>query len=141
MKLFVSFPGYKKENIEGYEEIDIQNISQIDDASCEHIQLNECLDYVRFDERQKLLQEVIKKLRYGGNIEIQGVDLLSLSNNLKNGRMTTKDINKIYLNGRKSNDTLRSTVGDVQSSGITIEMTKIDDPLYYIKGKRPDVTK
>ena len=138
MKLFVSFPGYSKENIENFQEIEFKDLSQIDDASCECINLNECLDYVQFNERPHLLELAIKKLRYGGKIELQGVDLLSLSNNISNGDMTISDINKIYLSGRKSNDTLRRAETAVRSLGIQIEITKIDDPIYSIKGKRPE---
>ena len=53
--------------------VTIENLPSIDDGSCPEIILSDTLDFVY--NREEVLQEVVKKLKYGGTIVINGVDI------------------------------------------------------------------
>ena len=65
MKIALYLHGIVDGSEDGYQYVDLAQVMDIDDGSCEEILLETCLDYV--SQRKDFLSEIVKNLRYGGN--------------------------------------------------------------------------
>lgn len=117
--------------------INTENINQIgsyEEGSFSEIELGDTLDFVKFEERQKLLGFVLSKLQYGGIIDIRGLDIRLLAHHVLYERNTIEDIN-VILQRNSFSDT--NTICDIlKKAGLSIEYKGIGLCRYNIKAKK-----
>ena len=90
MKIALYLPGIVDGSEDGYQYVDLAQVIDIDNGSCEEILLDNCLDYV--SQRKDFLSEIVKKLRYGGKIIVSGLDLHQVGRQITNGFITTDNV-------------------------------------------------
>lgn len=115
-------------------EIIPSDIKDIIDGSIDQITLGMTLDHV--ENRNNLLSDVIQKLRYGGTLELTGVDIYDVARGLYICDLTLDDANDILYNGRQSCDTLQNIVHTLEELQLQINLKRIHKYVYYIKATR-----
>ena len=112
----------------------LSHITTVDNASCDDIELNNCLDYAL--ERGEILPVVISKLRYGGVIKISGVDLTTVMEDGSRCIIGLAQIQQLLYAGRMSCDTYENTIAKLKNAQLTILHEVLDDQHYFITAAR-----
>lgn len=117
-------------------QISINQLDEITNASIDDIRLGNTLDYV--SNRNDALRDVLSKLRYGGSIEILGVDIYDVGRGLAFCGLDLQEANKLLYEGKQSVDTLQNVTATLQSLELEILIKRIHKYVYFIKAKRPE---
>ena len=130
MKIALYLPGIVDGSEDGYQYVDLAQVIDIDNGSCEEILLDNCLDYV--SQRKDFLSEIVKKLRYGGKIIVSGLDLHQVGRQITNGFITTDNVVSVMYNKRQSASTIDEMTGLLQSASLNILSKQISDINYTL---------
>lgn len=117
--------------------INTENINQItsyEEGSFSEIDFGETLDFVKFQERQKLLSFVLSKLQFGGIINIQGLDIKLLAHYVLYETNNLQDINVLLERGSYSD--INTICTELKQAGLSIEYKNIGSCRYTIKAKK-----
>jgi len=115
----------------------IENISSIErheEGSLEHILLNDTLDSIRFEEREKLLDFVLSKLQFRGIIEITGVDVYLIANHILSQSLDIKTINDIL--SKQSYGDINTLCDKLKKDGLKIEYKTCTSYTYKVIAKK-----
>ncbi len=116
--------------------IHYSQLDMVSDASCDHISVGVCLDYLPVQYRIQVLQKILSKLRYEGIIEVEGTDIIEVSRLIYYGGLVSEDMCSTLYNGKQSIDSINNFVNLLEQLGLYIITKQIDGLSYYIKAKR-----
>ena len=114
--------------------VHLTHIQSVDNASCVELEVNNCLDYAL--ERDEILQVIINKLRYGGILKINGIDLDEIMYNAVAGNINISQLQQLLYSGKMSADTYENTIQKLQQAQLTITNETLNDNQYFITAKR-----
>ena len=134
MKIALYLPGIVDGSEDGYQYVDLAQVMDIDDGSCEEILLETCLDYV--SQRKDFLSEIVKKLRYGGKIIVSGIDLHQVGREITNGLITTSNAASGLYNKRQSSSTIDEMQALLELGSLTIISKQLSDISYTLIAQR-----
>lgn len=130
MRISLFIDGLNKAHLDGvYTPKSTVELAEVIDASCEEIHAQDCLDFMKDDD--KLLQ-ILKKIRYNGEVTFTGVDLLEVSRQIFTGQLTIQQANAfLYGNGRLSSTDLNTFVGVLGNYGFKVTLKRHITPQQY----------
>ena len=134
MKIALYLPGIVDGSEDGYQYVDLAQVMDIDDGSCEEILLENCLDYV--SQRKDFLSEIVKKLRYGGKIIVSGIDLHQVGRQITNGFITTSNAASVLYNKCQSSSTIDEMQALLELGSLTIISKQLSDISYTLIAQR-----
>ena len=135
MKIAIYLPGIFEAETDGYEQVDLSEIGNLDDAAYEEIFVDSCLDFIQ--QRDDFTQELVKKIRYGGQIIISGSDVYEISRAMMSKNLRLEEANSIMYNGRYSISSVLDMVSKLQQLGLTILHKRVNNFKYTIIAERP----
>lgn len=137
MKLNIVMPNVPAGNAPDYETFEVTNLNKLPDASCTGLYTSS-LDSM--PDRYAVLTEMIKKLRYGASLVIEGVDVLDVARNLHIGALPIEEANTLLYNKGTSVscDTIFNLIDFCQSLGLNIKHKRIINNRYSIEAVRPN---
>lgn len=122
---------------DSFDAVPLTNLGEIEDASCDLIHLNDCMDYVNLSVRDQLLLTAIKKLRKNGELLISGTDTIELVSQYYNHSISIQQLNASIYDGRLSIDSLFNLQKKLKKiTSLSIVNAKLDGVYYSIKCKR-----
>ena len=134
MKIALYLPGIVDGSEDGYQYVDLAQVIDIDDGSCEEILLENCLDYV--SQRKDFLSEIVKKVRYGGKIIVSGIDLHQVGRQIRNGFITTSNAASVLYDKRQSSSTIDEMQSLLELGSLTIISKQLSDINYTLIAQR-----
>lgn len=117
----------------------------VDDGEAEEIRAIDILDYFPLKECDKLLQHWVSKLKHGGRLIIQVVDLMLVAKGIIREHILPYDAN-LFLHGeqrnpsdfRLSNYTINQLVNILEKAfGLTIIRKRLENYRAIIEAERP----
>ena len=134
MKIALYLPGIVDGSEDGYQYVDLAQVMDIDDGSCEEILLENCLDYV--SQRKDFLSEIVKKVRYRGKIIVSGIDLHQVGRQITNGFITTSNAASVLYDKRQSSSTIDEMQALLELGSLTIISKQLSDISYTLIAQR-----
>jgi hypothetical protein len=115
-------------------------LDKIIDGSLPSVNIEDSLDMVSYKDREATLQNIIKKIMYGGFIELTGVDLEEVSRAINQGYISEDEGNSLlYGNSNSlSVSSLDSVCGLISKYGFKVFQQRRNKYRYYIKAKRSE---
>lgn len=135
MKTYIVRDWEKEKVPSGANKVSLKDCNNIDPSSCTDLFVGDCLDFV--DERQKLFEIILSKIRYGGQITITGLDLVDVGRGLFLGQITPVEANNILYKGRVSGDTMRGIIEALQHYKFEIVQQRCHNLYYTVTAVRP----
>ena len=135
MKIAIYLPGIFEVETDGYEQVDLSEIGSLDDAAYEEIFVDSCLDFIQ--QRDDFTQELVKKIRYGGQLVISGSDIYEISRAVINRNLRLEEINPVVYDGRYSVSSIFDMVRKIQELGLKPVHKRANDFNYTIIAERP----
>ncbi len=136
MKIYITLKP-SDQHVGDCKNVDFNELSKIPDASCKYIHANDCCDFIL--ERPTFIKQLVKKLKYGGQIIIEGTDVVNVSFGISRGNLTAEEIQALLYNGRLYCDTMLNTKEYLMNFGLTILLNRITQYKYSITAERPNV--
>ena len=125
--------------ISGFEYINLESIDSILEQSAESIYINDLLDYIHSDSVYQILTKLKSKLKDGGKLYIQGIDIKSASISLLYGQISMSIFKSmVYGLGKRSTYTtsdIKEILQDIDGLKI-ISVQYINASQYYIECSR-----
>ena len=135
MKIAIYLPGIFETETDGYEQVDLSEIGSLDDAAYEEIFVDSCLDFIQ--QRDDFIKELVKKIRYAGQIIISGSDIYEISRAMMSKNLSLEEANSIMYDGRYSISNVSDMVTKLQQLGLTIRHKRVNNFKYTIIAERP----
>lgn len=118
-------------------QVHVSQLHEQIDAGFDEVKMNDTADFVL--DRHTLLKEAVGKVRYGGSIEIHGVDLLSLSCDVNRGITSCDAFNAaVFQQERVSLSSVIDVARFVRECGLFILDKRINNNRYFVRAIRPD---
>ena len=115
--------------------VGLNELDTISDSSCEYLEC-EVLDYLGYDDRSKFLHTAIQKLRIGCELFIRCLEFGAVYRSLTNNTIGLEHFNQlIYGNGKRSIDTLKNLITQVQGP-VNITSAGYNKETYWLRGIR-----
>ena len=112
-------------------------LAKMFDGSLQSINIESTLDCVPYKDRINTLNDVWRKVRYGGTIELTGTDLDDLTRHIHQRYISTEEANQfLYSQDIQTCSPMSETRAMIQSCGFTIINARCNKYQYYIKAKR-----
>lgn len=137
MKLYIAHKSSNEIRHNDELPISLNDMGQIENGSCLKIRANNILDYVAWKDRQDLLKMLVSKLRFNGELSLNGIDLFSISHYIDTGQLSIEEMNLSLLNGRLSTDCMFMVEKSIKDLGMEIIQSKLDGFVFHILSKRP----
>lgn len=118
-------------------EVHITKITDLVDGSVDELIVNDAIDYI--SNRIDGLRMLVDKLRYGGTIEVRGVDILEIARGLYTCQMNIAQANSLIHDNRQSCDSIIGVVGFLQNFGLEIISKQVGNFSYFVQAKRKKV--
>lgn len=115
--------------------IDVEKLTTITDASCFLINVSNCHDLVNLCYGE-FLPLVISKLKYGGKIIIQGIDLFIVSDAIFTGTMQIEDAQNLLFENKTRCGSGNQIAQILQNLGLKVISHKTTNYLYSITAER-----
>ena len=135
MKIAIYLPGVFETKTDGYEQVDLSEIGSLDDAAYEEIFVDSCLDFI--EQRDDFIKELVKKIRYEGQIVISGSDMYEISRAMMSKALSLEEANSIIYGSRYSISSVLDMVAKLQQLGLTVLHKRVNDFKYTIIAERP----
>lgn len=124
-------------------EVKIEDIDKVEDASCKVVRLGRVLDRCSLTRRFAVIEALVKKLRYGGYIKMEGLDYFVLSKSVVLGTCDIVKYNEL-VDGCKSFATMQTTIDILESLGLNVDSVNYlslntdiyECPFYAIEARR-----
>lgn len=136
MKLFLTHPESNRSKMNDETPTNLDSLNELTDAVCDSIEVNNILDFIFTKDRNNMLGIIASKLKYNGQISINGNDIHCIATFLENSLMTLDQVNNTLLNGKLSVDSTSSMVTKLETLGLEIVSVSIDGTEYNIIAKR-----
>ena len=135
MKISLYLPGVFEPQEDGYSQVDLSNVGDLDDAAYEEVLVGDSLDFI--DDRDSFVDEIVKKLRYGGKIIMSGVDIFEVSRGIISKQVKNSDINQILYLRRCSVSNIFDMANKLSSLGLRIIKKRTNNYRYTLIAERP----
>ena len=135
MKIALYLPEVFEPQEDGYNQVDISSIGELDDAAYEEILVSDNLDFV--DDRDAFTDEIVKKIRYGGKVVVSGVDIFEVARGIIARNIQAQDINQILYLRRCSVSNVFDICKKLSSLGLKIINKRINNYRYTVIAERP----
>jgi hypothetical protein len=135
MKISLYLPGVFEPQEDGYSQVDLSDVGDLDDAAYEEVLVGDSLDFI--DDRDSFVDEIVKKLRYGGKIIMSGVDIFEVSRGIISKQVKNSDINQILYLRRCSVSNIFDMADKLSSLGLRIIKKRTDNYRYTLIAERP----
>jgi len=140
MKIAIIHPYLKEPIIESdRESINLNELNNFADSSCDSIYLTDALDFVPINDRSNALDLVVSKLRYGGSLVVRGLDLTDVSRMIYLKELDINSAMSILYNNRQSAESLPTIKERLKLMGLHVISCYQENLYYQIEVKRPDV--
>ena len=116
-------------------EVHVNDLDKIANGSVDNIRLGTTLDF--YEKRTELLETVVSKLRYGGELELLGSDIYDVARGLCFCELDLDAADALLYRGRQSVDTLQNVVYLLEQLGLEVKIKRIHKYVYFIKCVRP----
>jgi len=123
-----------------------QNLSEVlqntPDGSAPNLNIHDTLDLVGPHQRQQVLEQFCRKVKYNGYLDIEGVDVMDVCRAYYQGYLTTDEFNKyLYNDGTKANytgsvSTVEEMCEQLQKFNFQIIHKRRNKYVYYIRALR-----
>jgi hypothetical protein len=114
--------------------MNIETVLKHPDGSVKALDINNLLDSVA--ERSELLQQIAKKIRYEGTLELIGVDLDEVVRAYQQGYIELPEVNEKLYAGRQSASTAEKMISELRSLNFQVINVRSNHHTYYIRAKR-----
>lgn len=111
------------------------DLSSISDNECELILAGDILDMYQTEALGEVIQQLVKKLRIGGEIVLGGTECRVFAKSVVNGLITENQASQIIAN-KKSLVSIETLKEAVKSLGLNVIHTSIDGVHCEVKAKR-----
>ena len=135
MKIALYLPEVFEPQEDGYNQVDISSIGELDDAASEELLVSDNLDFV--DDRDAFTDEIVKKIRYGGKVVFSGVDIFEVARGIIARNIQAQDINQILYLRRCSVSNVFDICKKLSSLGLKIINKRINNYRYTVIAERP----
>jgi hypothetical protein len=139
MKTIIFIPNITIVNDIG-NQVSIQDVNTITDGSCRELILYDCIDYIDHRQKINLLNLLLSKVRYGGELIIEGTDLVEVSRSLIIGQINLDDTRKLLYKANNLS-TCEEMSSLLESRGFSIIHRRVNNYVYTIRAKRPEAAK
>jgi len=112
----------------------LQELAKIPDSTCVLINLADCLEFVT--NPQEVLAAACKKLRYGGNIIVEGTDTTEICKRLLSGIASHDVATELLWSGRQTCFDMNDMEQNVTSFGLAIIHSRLAQYKYLIRAER-----
>jgi len=136
MKIFLAHPESNRSKMNDETPTNLDSLNEMSDAVCDSIEVNNILDFIFTRDRNNMLNVIASKLKYNGQLSINGNDIHIVSSFLDQSLMTLDQVNNSILNGKLSIDSTSSMITKLESLGLEIVRVSIDGTEYSIEAKR-----
>ena len=137
MKIVVTHPNITSTIDNDYMCVPIQDLNKTPDSSCKSVNLADCMDYVLYEERDKLLEMAMSKIKHEGTLLISGTDVYAIGRGINNGIVSLLQINTSLYKGRLSINSLSFYVDKINNSPhFELINAKLDKLYYSLVAKR-----
>ena len=100
--------------------ININQLDSIPNSTCTLIHIGNCYDFI--PNNKEVLTKAISKLRYGGQLVIEGTDLIEVSYGISRDMIQTQDVQGLLFAGRHTCSTIHEMTARLRQCGLTILM-------------------
>tara|TARA_R110002051_G_scaffold29094_1_gene68227 strand:+ start:2995 stop:3423 length:429 start_codon:yes stop_codon:yes gene_type:complete len=135
MKIAIYLPGIFEAKVGDHEQVDLSEVGNLDDAAYKEIFVDSCLDFI--EQRDDFIKELVKKIRYEGQIIISGSDIYEISRAMMSKSLSLEEANSIIYGGRYSISSVLDMVAKLQELGLTVLHKRVNDFKYTIIAERP----
>lgn len=90
----------EKDLVAGYQNITLSQVDGIVNGSIDEI-LFKGLDYIPYDQRTQIISAILSKIKHGGEIIFEILDIIAISKEIYLGSMTSKAISSL-IDGKRS---------------------------------------
>ena len=111
------------------------DLSNVCDNECEEILANNILDMYTLEQVGQVVQQLVTKLRIGGEIAIGGTECRVFAKSIVNGIISESQASDI-ISQKKSMTNISIVKKALQQLGLSILSTSIEGISYEIKAKR-----
>ena len=135
MKIQLTLP--QQQQVQQFEDCQLCSLESLDslpNAACTFLYVNNCCDFV--PNRQEIFHKIVSKLRYGGEILIEGTDLIEVGYGLSRGLIQTQDVQPLLFGGRYSCSTIDEVQDSLQQLNLQIVNKRLMQYKYSIRAKR-----
>lgn len=136
MKTIIFIPNITQVNDIG-NQVSVQELQNIPNGSCEELLVYDCVDYIDAKQKGEFLNLLISKIRYGGQIILEGVDLEEISRSLMQGQLTCAEARNFLYRGNNI-FSASEVISFLESKKLQIEHKRINNYVYTIRAKRPN---
>lgn len=116
-----------------YQPVEIHQIQFIESGSVDDLFCN-CLEY--FSNPEQLLIDIVKKIKYGGILTIEGIEIYDVVRDILVGIIQPVDINSWLYNGRQSTVSSIQICGFFKQAGFTVLNKDVDNKHYLVRAQR-----
>lgn len=113
-------------------------IKNTPEGSVGNLYIADTLDSVEYSHRQELITLLSAKVRYGGYLELTGIDLLDLARAVNQGYLGSSEVNNLLFNNHRSASHLDEMVEIISKLGFVVINQRRNKYTYYIKAQRPE---
>lgn len=111
--------------------IKIDDIQNYDDESFENILIQDLLDYFTYDNIQKQLDTIVSKLKTGGSIIVQSIDLKHIGTAIAFDEIDINSVRNALYPYRQSIHNMSHIVEYLAASGCNIIIKKYINNIEY----------
>lgn len=138
MKIKITHPKQFQEPLDDdYTLFKLEDINQLEDSICTELYVGDVLDYCV--NRNEVLVMLIKKLRYGGTIIINGVDIYTMALQLYTGVINGQQATQMLYSGRQSASTMEDVCSILRQCSTHILNVNISQHIYSITAHRQEL--
>lgn len=135
MKLIVG----TKEDFNGYKNLGLSSLDEIDTGECEEIRAIDICDYQPINELESYIKNLVSKLQHGGKIVIGGLDYLLLFKSAN--VLSVGEVNQLVFTPdapkKRGFYTLPEIVNILNNLGLQIVRQGFHGMDYYVEATRP----
>ena len=139
MKFSIIYNKNQKQEKDSYVEIHYSDINRLDDAIATEIKIIDTIDYI--ENPELLINDIIKKMRYGCLLTILATDVLCIADKILCGNSNINEIRLSLYYGKKSISHYEHIKNILEQQGLIIDLINLDKQTnkYLILARKPDV--
>jgi hypothetical protein len=136
MRVYINHGNTSHINEKDVSIINFQDLPNLEKSSCMELNISGILDYVPMEERDKLLETCVSKLRYGGTLHLSGLDLMEMARYLNGGLVDINSACKTIYGNKLSATSMGIMLDKIKKYGLDMSKAKYDNIFYAISCRR-----
>ena len=125
MKIQLFLPVHKDilTRFENCQQVDITQLDNVPNATCTLVHIGNCYDFVQ--NGPELLDKAVSKLRYGGQLVIEGTDLIEVSYSIARDMIPVQDVQGLLFGGRYTCSTINDMANTLRGLNLRIVKNRL----------------